>query len=177
MAARGRGVRLWLLIAVVVVAGFARAADSAPAQDAAKGKAAVAASDAKADAAPAPKSAIAVERKPTGTLTVFNRPIVTFRSTLLGVSPQDRAESALKRILALLERGGEAKVTVEHIDVGSVLKIDGGASDVSLARRYLEIGRHFELRSGDRHRSRNRIDHLKSVQCSNRAAIIDIVSV
>ena len=29
-----------------------------------------------------------------GTLSVFNRPIVTFRATMLGVAPQDRADSA-----------------------------------------------------------------------------------
>ena len=134
MAARGRGVRLWFVLAVVVAAAFARAAESPPAQPAAGVKAAVAAPAAKGAAASAvqdpgaasPRPAIVVERSPTGTLTVFNRPIVTFRSTVLGVAPKDRASSALTRVLGLLERGGEGKITVEKIDVGDVVKIDGG---------------------------------------------------
>jgi small-conductance mechanosensitive channel len=127
-------VRLWFVLAVVVAAAFARAAESPPAQPAAGVKAAVAAPAAKGAAASAvqdpgaasPRPAIVVERSPTGTLTVFNRPIVTFRSTVLGVAPKDRASSALTRVLGLLERGGEGKITVEKIDVGDVVKIDGG---------------------------------------------------
>ena len=126
MAARGRGVRLWLLIAVAVGAGFARAGESPLAQSAPEGKATIAAPDTKGAAPGSPKSGVAVERTPTGTLTVFNRPIVTFRSTVLGVTPQDRAASALTRVLGLLERGGDGKITVEKIDVGNVVKIDGG---------------------------------------------------
>ena len=135
MAARGRGVRLWWVLALAVATfGGARAADRPPAQPAAESKAAVSAADGRS-ATPSPdakgataphKPAITVERIPTGTLTVFNRPIVTFRSTVLGVTPQDRAASAHTRVLALLERGGEGKITVEKIDVGDVVKIDGG---------------------------------------------------
>ena len=123
MAARGRGVRLWLLLAFVAFslgsahAGESGAAPSPPAD----GKTA-----APAKPAVAPKSAIVRERTASGTVTIFNRPVVTFRSTVLGVGPDDRAESAEKRILALLERGGEGRVTVEKIDLGDVIKIDGG---------------------------------------------------
>ena len=146
MAARGRGVRLWLLLAVVVAAAFARAAESPPAQPADGVKAAAAAPAAKVGAASAVQggaasavqgaaasavqgsatSGVVVGRAPSGTLTVFNRPIVTFRSSVLGVTPQDRAESALKRVLGLLERGGDGAITVDKIDVGNVIKIDGG---------------------------------------------------
>ena len=77
MAARGRGVRLWLLVVFVATAiGSARAGESATAPVApgeAKGASAAATS-------PAPKSAITRERTASGTLTIFNRPIVTFRS-------------------------------------------------------------------------------------------------
>ena len=123
MAARGRGVRLCLLLAFVACPlGSARAAESpvAPAASA-EGKGARPAA-----AAPAPRSAIVREHSASGTLTIFNRPVVTFRSTVLGVAPDDRAESAQRRVLALLERGGEARVTVDKIDVGNVIKIDDG---------------------------------------------------
>jgi small-conductance mechanosensitive channel len=116
-------VRLSLLLAFVAFSlGSARAGEPPAAPSAtADGKGAGPAST-----AAAPKSAIVRERSASGTLSIFNRPIVTFRSSVLGVAPDDRAESAQKRILALLERGGEARVTVEKIDVGNVVKIDGG---------------------------------------------------
>ena len=119
MAARGRRAQLLLLIALVAAAaGFVRAGEGPSTPAATKDSGVV--------AAPAAKATSARSRLPAGTLTVFNRPIVTFRSTVLGVSPQDRALSAQTRILALLERGGEGRITVESIDVGNVVKIDGG---------------------------------------------------
>jgi small-conductance mechanosensitive channel len=50
---------------------------------------------------------------------------------VLGVSPQDRAASALTRVLGLLERGGDGKITVDKIDIGDVVKIDGGLASSS----------------------------------------------
>ena len=123
MAARGRGVRLWLLLAFVACPlGSAHAGES-PAVPAASADGNSARTPA---TAPAPRSAIVREHSASGTLTIFNRPVVTFRSTVLGVAPDDRAESAQRRVLALLERGGDARVTVEKIDVGNVIKIDDG---------------------------------------------------
>ena len=123
MAARGRGVRLWLLPVLLAVAfGSARAGEGTAApKSPAESKSAT-----PSPSAPAPKSGITREQGASGTLIVFNRPVVTFRSTVLGVAPDDRAISAQKRVLALLDRGGEARVTVERIDVGNVIKIDGG---------------------------------------------------
>jgi small-conductance mechanosensitive channel len=123
-------VRLWLLFAFVAAAfGTAHAGESPAAPSAP-------ATSKSADAATAvgTKSAIVLERSASGTLTIFNRPIVTFRATVLGVSPAERADIAHNRIMALLERGGDAKITVEKIDVanvktvdvGNVVKIDGG---------------------------------------------------
>ena len=60
-----------------------------------------------------------------GTLVVFNRPIVTFRATFLGITPTQRAENAHARVRTVLDRGGEGKVTVETIPQGSFVKIDG----------------------------------------------------
>lgn len=117
MPARLRRARLLLLIVFAAAFAGAARAGEAPASPTAP--------DAKA-AAPVPRPVFVVDRKVTGTLTVFNRPIVTFRSTVLGVAPEDRAASALHRILGLLERGADGRVTVDNIDVGNVVKIDGG---------------------------------------------------
>ena len=59
------------------------------------------------------------------TLSLFNRPVMTFRQTVLGVPPADRASIARDRIHAILERGGENKVAVETIPQGNVITIDG----------------------------------------------------
>ena len=59
------------------------------------------------------------------TVVVFNRPIVRFRAPLLGISPQDRAETAGDRVHTLLDRGGEGKVTVDTIPQGAAVRIDG----------------------------------------------------
>jgi len=58
------------------------------------------------------------------TITVFNRPIVRLRAPVLGMSPEDRAETAGKRIRALLG-AGEHKVTSDRVAQGVALKIDG----------------------------------------------------
>jgi small-conductance mechanosensitive channel len=108
-----------LLLAFVALAGeVARAGEGAATRAVAAGNGAAAAVAAKATSAR--------ERQPASTLVVFNRPIITYRSTLLGVPPQERAVTALARILKLLERGGEARVTVETGALGNVVKIDGG---------------------------------------------------
>ena len=70
--------------------------------------------------APAP----ARERQSTGTLQVFNRPIITFRGSVLGISPQERVANSEARISALLERGGADQVTVQKTDIGNFVKID-----------------------------------------------------
>ncbi len=118
--------RLALLIAVVALScgGPARAGEGPAAQAAPDGSGAGVTQG--PVAVPAPKVSPARDRLPTSTLRVFNRPVVSFRSSVLGVAPQDRAASAHNRILGLLERGGEGRITVDKSDVGNVLKIDGG---------------------------------------------------
>ena len=59
------------------------------------------------------------------TLVVFNRPVVRFRATVLGVPPSERAAAAGERVTALLDRGGSGEVTVEPIKQGAVVKVDG----------------------------------------------------
>jgi small-conductance mechanosensitive channel len=92
---------------------------------------ALAADPAPAAAAAAVESAAAAKAaEPTGRaapaiLTVFNRPIVTFRSTFLGVTPAERAVIARERIYSMLEKGGAAKVSILSIPQGRMIAIDG----------------------------------------------------
>jgi small-conductance mechanosensitive channel len=69
-------------------------------------------------------------RHPTGSLAIFNRPIVTFRASFLGNPPAERAETARQRIATLLERGGDGKVTTESQPQGVVIKVDGALAFV-----------------------------------------------
>jgi small-conductance mechanosensitive channel len=58
-------------------------------------------------------------------VVIFNRPIVTFRASFLGIPPAERAAAARDRIVGLLERGREGKVSVESLAPGDAIKIDG----------------------------------------------------
>ncbi len=117
--------RIWLVMLFVGVALFGGAAHAG--EDAAP-RAAVAGDSPAADLAPAARPAR--DRRPAGTLVVFNRPVITFRATVLGVPPQERAAAGRERVLALLERGGEGRIAVERIDLGNAIKIDGGLAFV-----------------------------------------------
>ncbi|MQQ99279.1 hypothetical protein [Glaciimonas soli] len=61
----------------------------------------------------------------TATLKVFNRDIVTFRSTLMGISSHDRALRAKARIEDQLDNPGPKKVTIQASPLGSLVQIDG----------------------------------------------------
>jgi small-conductance mechanosensitive channel len=117
-AARGFGLAV-LAVVLAFFGGIAQAAEGA--QPPAPGPGAPAAS---ATATPVG------DRRPEGRLVVFNRPVFSFRSVFLGVPPVERAETARKRIDALLERGGDGKVTIESIPQGAVVKIDGALAFV-----------------------------------------------
>ena len=65
----------------------------------------------------------APERFAPSTLTVFNRPVFTFRHALLGVPPAERVMVARERIYGMLEGGGSDAVTAEPIDQGRIVKI------------------------------------------------------
>ena len=108
-----------MLVYCACLLGIASAADeaAAPAQ--------TAAAVATKDNAEPPKLG-----RPTGphrkdTIYVFNRPIVTFRAPFLGIQPAERAAAAHDRIVGLLERGGPGAVTVESLEPGDAIKIDG----------------------------------------------------
>lgn len=59
------------------------------------------------------------------TVVLYNRPIVTFRATFLGIGPAERAATAQDRTMAMLGRGGPGAVSVEHFEPGDAIKIDG----------------------------------------------------
>jgi hypothetical protein len=59
------------------------------------------------------------------TIVIFNRPIVTFRAPFLGVSAAERARSGHERIVRILARGGPGAVSVEKLEPGDAVKIDG----------------------------------------------------
>ena len=56
---------------------------------------------------------------------MFNRPVVTFRAPFLGIAPAERAAAGRDRIVGLLDRGGPGAVTIDHLDEGDAVKIDG----------------------------------------------------
>ena len=116
MVARLRRARLLLLIALVGVVGIACAGESAVQGAAPRGNGA---------AASAPAPAAAPGDAPGGTIRVFNRPVFTLRASAYGVSPSERAKRVSVRIMALLERAPEGRVTVESEGTGNAVKIDG----------------------------------------------------
>lgn len=67
---------------------------------------------------------------PVSRLVLFNRPIVGFRSSLLGVSALDRSKRAHTRIHAQLELSGPHAVSVKQGALGMEVQINGGTSFV-----------------------------------------------
>ena len=110
------------LLICLATAGGVAAADASPTPDALV-------DTVLSGRAPAEKEH-ATARRPTNSLVVFNRPIVTLRTAFLGVPPAERVETGRQRIGALLDRGGEGKVTVENLAQGAVIKIDGALAFV-----------------------------------------------
>lgn len=97
---------------------------SAQSPDATVAKAAAEAAAAARSAAPE-AAAEPADRVRPATLRVFNRAVVTFRSSFLGVTPSERAVIARERIYSLLEKGGPLHVTVATIPQGKMIAIDG----------------------------------------------------
>ena len=62
------------------------------------------------------------------TLLLLNRPVMTFRSPLLGVSAQDRVARAQARIQGQLAAPGAHAVTEKRDTVGMLVQIDGATS-------------------------------------------------
>ena len=83
-----------------------------------------AAESAPADTAGGAVTGVRVENADS-TVQFFNRNIVTFRSTLYGVSAQDRARRAQARIRTQLDLPGAHQVTQRPESQGIMLQIDG----------------------------------------------------
>ncbi|MFZ6798943.1 mechanosensitive ion channel family protein [Undibacterium sp. Di24W] len=61
-------------------------------------------------------------------LTVLNRDIIHFRSTVLGIEPEERARRAQRRISQQLANPGDHKITVADMPPGKLIQIDGAGS-------------------------------------------------
>ena len=84
------------------------------------------------------------------TIVIFNRPIVTFRAPFLGISPAERARMGRDRIVALLNRGGPGVVSVEKLEPGDAVKIDGTLAFVLTRDDVDRLGRQtFETLESD----------------------------
>jgi len=59
------------------------------------------------------------------TLVIENIPIFEFRSVFYGNSPQDRAQVAQDRIMALVNKQAEGKVGSKEIPQGVIITVDG----------------------------------------------------
>ncbi len=58
-------------------------------------------------------------------VVVLNRTVAVFRSSILGLSPQERAESTTLRLRTILARGGPGVVSTQAIPQGVAVQVDG----------------------------------------------------
>ena len=78
----------------------------------------------------APPASLVIQAEPepqTGTLSLHNRKIVTFRTDFLGHAPADRAELARLALAAALEKGGAGRVRQTEVNGIVRLDVDGQA--------------------------------------------------
>jgi small-conductance mechanosensitive channel len=73
------------------------------------------------------KAAAGVNAPPPAVLTVYNRPIVVFRDTVFGSSPQQRARATERRISDLIGSGTAGKVSSRPTSEGTLILVDGQA--------------------------------------------------
>jgi small-conductance mechanosensitive channel len=62
------------------------------------------------------------------TLSILNREIVHFRTTVLGIEPEERVKRAHRRIEQQLASPGEHKVSIADMPPGKLIQIDGAGS-------------------------------------------------
>ena len=74
---------------------------------------------------PAPAQPGAEAEPERATLVIENQPIFEFRSVFYGTSPQDRAQGAYVRIMALVDKQAEGKVESKEIPQGMMITVDG----------------------------------------------------
>lgn len=76
-------------------------------------------------ASPVLEAASAASFEAAETVSIFNRKIVVFRTSLLGVSADDRARRTRANLERLLGRAGEGKLTVQPENLGNLVMLDG----------------------------------------------------
>ena len=76
-------------------------------------------------ATPTAEAASAATLEAAETVVIFNREIVVFRSSLLGVTAEDRARRTRANLERLLDRAGEGKLTVQPESLGNLVMLDG----------------------------------------------------
>ncbi|GGX08256.1 mechanosensitive ion channel family protein [Undibacterium macrobrachii] len=62
------------------------------------------------------------------TLTILNREIIHFRTTVLGIEPEERVKRAQRRIEQQLSNTGEHKLSMTDMPPGKLIQIDGAGS-------------------------------------------------
>jgi small-conductance mechanosensitive channel len=72
-----------------------------------------------------PVAGQAAAAQPPGHVMVMNRSVATLRGTLFGISPQNRAEGAQRRIDDALRTGGALAVSTQGHAEGTMVQIDG----------------------------------------------------
>jgi len=73
------------------------------------------------------KAAAGVKAPPPAVVMIYNRPIVAFRDTVFGSSPQQRARGTEERINALIESGQIGAVSTRPTSEGPIFSIAGRA--------------------------------------------------
>ena len=76
-------------------------------------------------ASPVLEAASAASGEAAETVVIFNRQILVFRTSLLGVSAEDRARRTRANLERLLDRAGEGKLTVQPESLGNLVMLDG----------------------------------------------------
>jgi small-conductance mechanosensitive channel len=78
----------------------------------------------------APTAAAKAVAGPSADVVVFNRTVATFRASVLGVTPQDRAARSQARLVDLLSRPGKHEVSIKATPLGQAIAVDGSAAFV-----------------------------------------------
>ncbi|MBR7745958.1 mechanosensitive ion channel family protein [Undibacterium baiyunense] len=69
-----------------------------------------------------------VSNNSEATLSILNREIIHFRTTVLGIEPEERVKRAQRRIEQQLSNTGEHKVSIADMPPGKLIQIDGAGS-------------------------------------------------
>ena len=114
----------WLIVTALCGAGLALAADAPPAAASTTPAPASAPDTLLTGLAEAASQPAAVARD-DARLTIYNRPIITFRESLVGLSPAERVTRAEFQIDQIMDKRGDFKVTLSPFDTATLVMVDG----------------------------------------------------